>query len=195
MPAPAASYSASATPARMPAPASTRTSAPSARIFFTLSGVAATRGSVSSASAGMAIFMLPPGPRSDCTDAQAVPMRRPAAARGHVWNSGEENGHGQENDGDHHQGAFHQSDEKPIGALALGEIIAGLIRGFDPSVVGHRVLPIRGETIGFRLAQLPSEGNAALPVPEGLLGGAANHPARRSCRRGEPGLGGRPCLP
>src|SRR5690349_8054248 len=40
-----------------PAPGSMATSAPSAIIFFTVSGVAATRGSAGSISTGMAIFM------------------------------------------------------------------------------------------------------------------------------------------
>src|SRR5580704_19361443 len=44
-------------PDLMPAPGSMAISAPSAFIFFTVSGVAATRGSAGSISTGMAIFM------------------------------------------------------------------------------------------------------------------------------------------
>jgi len=82
-------------------------------------------------------------------DDPAVPMRRPAAARGRAWNSGEEKGHSREDDYDHRHVPFHHLDEKPVRVLVLGEIIAGLFRGFDPSVVGHRVLPICARNVWF----------------------------------------------
>src|SRR5882724_3505605 len=76
--APAASYSASAIPDASPAPASTATLAPSPISFFTVSGVAATRGSPASISPGMAMAVMTgpqnarSGGRSDRDDAQIV---------------------------------------------------------------------------------------------------------------------------
>jgi hypothetical protein len=59
--APAAAKSASRMPDFTPAPGSTATSAPSAIIFLTVSGVAATRGSPASVSAATAIFIKSSG--------------------------------------------------------------------------------------------------------------------------------------
>src|SRR5215469_14514735 len=84
MVAPAAAYSPSGMPDFTPAPVSTATSAPSARIFFTVSAVAATRGSAGSISAGTATFMMPPtaaGLGTSRQDVEAPPSGQPADAR------------------------------------------------------------------------------------------------------------------
>src|SRR4051812_1710997 len=79
--APAASNSRSGTPARVPAPAWTTTSAPSALYFLTVSGVAATRLSTGSVSDKTAIRMKLPrlsGGRADRARSRAVASRDPA---------------------------------------------------------------------------------------------------------------------
>src|SRR5258707_1338553 len=125
-----------------PAPVSTTTSAPSTFSFFTVSGVAATRGSAGSASAGTAIFMMPPNP-----------------VRGAVWQDGsdEEIGHQGEQDDEENDAPLRHRDEHRIGGFVLGVVIAIRRRVFDLTVVGHLDSPLnasRGE-----LAQLGGKGN------------------------------------
>ena len=77
--APAEAYSASGKPALAPAPCSTATSAPSPTNFLTVSGVAATRVSPGSVSAGAPISIrLPPRPS---TSARQAPTASPLARR------------------------------------------------------------------------------------------------------------------
>src|SRR6476620_8725749 len=113
--APTAVNSESGRPDLMPAPGSTATSAPSALNFFTVSGDAATRGSVGSISLATAIFMRPPAPRGSRTDKLALFPQRwiPVCGRRaprRAWGGATVEGSGQENahhgdDEDHRGGA------------------------------------------------------------------------------------------
>src|SRR5437588_3043211 len=102
----------------MPAPDCTTTSAPSAFIFFTVSGVAPTRGSKSD-SAGIAIFMMPPSGdrRSD-----------------------EEISHRDQQDDNEPDNPLGQRQKQVVGALVLGVVVAVRRCVFDLAVVGHFVL-------------------------------------------------------
>src|SRR5271157_3444219 len=99
-------------PEATPAPASTTTSAPSAPIFFTVSGVAPTRRSVLSLSAGTPTFMLPPG--SPLLLTLDAPFQRfdgrGAREAGNDARSSKENGHQDEDDHDYRQTPPHQLD-------------------------------------------------------------------------------------
>src|ERR1700693_1306404 len=120
----------------MPAPGSTATCAPRPISFLTVSGVAATRGSLVSASAGIAIFMLPP---TRAWSSEAALQRQYGRER-----SGEEIGH--QNEQDDHEGDAHfgELQKKPIRVFVLGIVVAGRRRVFDLAVVGHLVLqPVR----------------------------------------------------
>src|ERR1044072_2470067 len=125
-----------------PAPVSTTTSAPSAFIFLTVAGVAATRGSAGSASAGTAIFMMPP-------------------VRGAVWQVGsdEEIGHQSEQDNQENDAPLGHRDEHRVGGFVLGIIVAVRRRVFDLTVVGHLDSP--PNAAGGELAQLAGKGNGA----------------------------------
>src|SRR6187399_1550673 len=125
-----------------PAPVSTTISAPSAFSFLTVSGVAATRGSAASTSAGTAIFMEPPRGRE---------------------RSNEEIGHQDEQDNEENDAPFGQRDEHRVGGLVLGIIIAVRRRVFDLTVVGHLDSPHK--CCSPELAQLGSKGNGAKSPP------------------------------
>src|SRR6185436_10517817 len=108
-----------------PAPVSTTISAPSALSFFTVSGVAATRGSAGSASAGTAIFIMPPNPWSSL------------AAR-----SDEEISHQDQQDDKKDDAPLGERDEHRIGGFVLGVVVAVCRRVFDLAVVGHLDSPL-----------------------------------------------------
>src|SRR5450755_4035674 len=94
--APALSKSLSRMPAFSPAPFSTATSAPIPTMRLTVSGVAATRGSPGSASAGIAIFMA-----------------------GTAARLGKENEHKDENDDDRDHDPFGEGEKILVGSLML----------------------------------------------------------------------------
>src|ERR1700704_1020163 len=98
-----------------PAPGCTATSAPSPIIFFTVSGVAATRGSDGSASAATAIFIMPP---------TAAPLWRAGGPRGgEPDRSGQKIGHSGNNDDDKAAHPLYQRDEVQIGLLVRGVVV------------------------------------------------------------------------
>src|SRR5579862_7675254 len=126
------------------------TSAPSPAIFLTVSGVAATRGSSASISAGTATFIFPPasaflkprvggqlGPYE--TARRPQPATAPQRAR---YRSGEEVRHQNQNDDHHRDGSPHQPDKQMIGPFMSGHVVAAGARVFDLAVVGHRFPPI-----------------------------------------------------
>src|SRR5882757_7452440 len=119
------------------------TSAPSAFIFFTVSGVAATRGSAGSTSAGIATFIRPP--RRD----QLRPDHRP---RGKIAGSNEEVSHQNEENHKETDDPLRQRDEEAIHPLVFRIVIAVSGRVFDLAVVGHVVLQILKNRSGWGLA-------------------------------------------
>src|SRR5215213_2209474 len=104
-----------------PAPLCTTTSAPSALIFFTVSGVAATRGS-GSVSAGIATFMRPP--------------RRPSSRNGPAG-SDEEISHPEQEDDQEADDPFRHRQKQVIGALVLGVVVPVRRCVLDLAVVDH----------------------------------------------------------
>src|SRR5437667_6312489 len=96
-----------------PAPGSTATCAPSATIFLTVSGVAATRGSPGSVSAAIAIFMRPPTAAGQCgrLATGAAPQR---SSR-----SGQEISHEDKDGDDDGDIPFHQREEPLVHTLVL----------------------------------------------------------------------------
>src|SRR5581483_297552 len=111
---PAASKSLSRMPAFTPAPFSTATSAPKPARRFTVSGVAATRVSPESASAGIPIFMA------------------------RFVGSGQENEHADQHDNDRSRSVFHHPQEALVGFLVLLVIVARRRRVFRSAMVSHR---------------------------------------------------------
>src|SRR5262249_51994834 len=124
--APTAVNSESGRPDLTPAPGSTATSAPSALIFFTVSGDAATGGSDGSISLATAIFMRPPLARDTRTGKLAlfplewIPVLRPA--RGQIFAlrrerrrdagaSGQEDRHQDQNGGNGGSARLHPHDD------------------------------------------------------------------------------------
>src|SRR5712671_5808885 len=101
-----------------PAPVSTITS-PNAFIFLIVSGVAATRGSPGSVSAGTAIFMMP----------LASEERREG--------SDEEISHQAQQDDQKADAPFGQRDERRVGVLVFRIVVAVRRCVFDLTVVGH----------------------------------------------------------
>src|SRR5215471_10232699 len=106
-----------------PAPACTATVAPSATIFLTVSGVAATRASSASVSAITATFIDPP----------------PA---GRV-SSRQKNCHEYEDHDDDRERYLHQRDEIAIHLFVSGIVIARCGRVLDLGVIGHSHLSKR----------------------------------------------------
>src|SRR6516225_5983762 len=100
-----------------PAPACTATVAPSATIFLTVSGVAATRGSSASVSAITATFMNPP------------PARR--------VRSRQEKCHKYQDHDDDRERHFNQRNETAVHLFVSGIIIASCARVLDLGVIGH----------------------------------------------------------
>src|SRR5262245_1576747 len=137
-----------------PAPCSTATSAPSETNFFTVSGVAATRGSPGSVSAAIAIFMKPP--------TAARLLRRAVRARApEAPTSGQKIRHPQEDDCDDDDVPLHQREEHPVGALVLGVIVAFRRCVFRGPVRGHYSTSLSMPGRGQALAESPEAGNAA----------------------------------
>src|SRR6201999_870637 len=151
--APAAVNSESGRPDLMPAPGSTATSTPNALNFFTVSGVAATRGSDGSISLATAIFMGPPAARGTRTIKLAlfplgwIPVCRPACGqifrprRGVATRrdqSGQENSHHRDDEDPRGRAVFHQLDEALIGLL-MGNVIVAVGGGVGYFVmIRHR---------------------------------------------------------
>src|SRR5215469_6953084 len=108
-------------PELTPAPACTATLAPSATIFLTVSGVAATRGSPASVSAITATFINPP------------PARR--------VRSRQEICHEYEDHDDDCQRYFYQRDEIAVRLFVSGIIVARRVRVLDLSMIGHFISP------------------------------------------------------
>src|SRR5262249_9916290 len=141
-------------PEPAPAPVCTATSAPRPFIRRTVSGVAATRGSPPSTSAGIAIFMLPPMAACQRSAGHTLSMDRARQSdlrmvtgppSGPCVNqpttSGEEDGHEDEDHRQDDDGPLRELDEEPVGPLVLRVVVTGRSRIFDLTVVGHFSLP------------------------------------------------------
>src|SRR4051794_5041596 len=121
-------------PERTPAAASTATSAPSAFIRLTVSGVPATRGSAGLVSAAIAIFMR-------------------ACRTGRL---DEKISHQDQNDDDGNDAPFHQREEALIGRLVGRIVVARSGCVFDGAVLGHSFL----QNLGVWVAQMAASSNA-----------------------------------
>src|SRR5690348_16378901 len=108
------------------APVSTTTSAPRPLSFLTVSGVAATRGSAASTSAGTAIFI-------DATRGSS----RTAGGGVSGGVSDQEISHQAQQDDEETDHPFGERDEILVGPFVLGIVVAVSRRVFDLTVVGH----------------------------------------------------------
>src|SRR5207237_9418573 len=108
----------SGTPGFAPPPLSPAPSAPRPRIFLTVSGVAAPRGSAGSSSAGTATFMMPPAAAGLGTSRAGREGPPPAGSR--VDASGEENGHADEDHNHNRPGPLQRRQYVLIGSLSHG---------------------------------------------------------------------------
>src|SRR5580704_8870336 len=122
-----------------PAPGSTATSAPSAIIFLTVSGVAATRGSPASTSPATATFMIPPTAANAWSGRWGYWLRagRFAADRERRPGSDEEIRQQDQNDDDDANNTFHQRDKMSVGLHMRGVVVARRRRVLDLTVVVH----------------------------------------------------------